>query len=90
MAQINLSDERFGIKIIPPEEALSKIPREILITKIVDLYRRTHGKEPLLKLEGGWTEEGAKLTMEEIKKEFEEIPRKESSHGSVLLFGESL
>lgn len=73
MSQINLSDPNFGIKLVPAEEVISKIPREILITKIVDLYRRTHGKEPLLKLEGGWTEEGAKMTMEEIKKEYEEI-----------------
>ena len=90
MGQINLNDPNFGIKIIPPEEVISKIPREILITKIVDLYRRTHGKEPLLKLEVGWTEAGAKMTMEEIKKEFEEIPKKESNDGAVLLVGESL
>lgn len=90
MAQINLNDPNFGIKLIPHQEALSKIPREILITKIVDLYRRTHGKEPLLKTEGGWTEAGAKMTMEEIKKEFEEIPKKESNDGAVLLIGESI
>lgn len=88
MGQINPNDPRFGIKIIPAEEVISKIPREILITKIVDLYRRTHGKEPLLKPEGGWTEVGAKMTMEEIRKEFEEIPKGNSK--AELIFGESL
>lgn len=88
MGQINLSDERFGIKIIPAEEVLKKIPRDILITKIVDLYRATHGKEPLLKREGGFTEAGMKMTMEEIRKEFEEIPKGNNS-GAMLIFGES-
>ena len=89
MGQINLSDPRFGIKIIPAEEVLKKIPRDILVIKIVDLYRTTHGKEPLLKREGGFTETGMKMTMEEIKKEFEEIPKGNEGVG-MLIFGESI
>jgi hypothetical protein len=88
VAQINLNDPRFGIKIILAEELIKKIPRDALIIKCVDLYRRTHGKEPLLKWEGGWTEEGAKLTMEQIRKEFEEIPIGNSK--AELIFGESI
>lgn len=80
-------DSTFKIKLVPAEEVLKRIPRDILITKIVDLYRRTHGKEPLLKLEGGWTEAGAKLTMEEIRKEFDELPK--GNNKATLLFGES-
>jgi hypothetical protein len=87
MAQINLSDPRFGIKIISAEEAIKKIPRDALIVKCVDLHRTMTGKEPLLKREGGWTEAGAKMTMEEIRKEFEEIPKGNSK--AELIFGET-
>lgn len=87
MSQIDMSDPRFKIKLVSAKEALRGIPVDVLIVKIVDLYRRTHGKTPLLRNEGGFTEEGAKMTKEEIRKEFEEIPKGNSDVS--LLFGKS-
>jgi hypothetical protein len=82
MSQVNLNDPKFGIKIIPAEEVINKIPREVLLVKCVDLYRRMTGKEPLLP--GDIT----KMDLEAIKKEFDEIPKGNSE--AVLIFGESI
>lgn len=81
MGQIDLKDPNFGIKIISAEEALNKIPREVLLVKCVDLHRRMTGKEPLLP--GDIT----KMDLEAIKKEFDEIPKQ--NNGAMLIFGES-
>lgn len=82
-----MSDPRFMIKLMPAEEALKHIPPDVLILKIVDFYRRVRSKPSLIKLEGGLTEDGAMMTMEDIKKEFDEIPRRNS--GIELVFGKT-